>query len=85
MRIFTAGLVLFIVIGVTLLLFPAKLEAATLAVTTWQLSFADEFNASNDLVGWNSDPGDGSYRVDGGQFPPLSIKLGKHLPDGLAQ
>jgi hypothetical protein len=64
MRIFTAGLILFIVIGVTLILCPAKLEAASLALTTWQLFFADEFNTSDDLGDWNSDPGDGSFRVD---------------------
>ena len=81
MRTFTAGLILSIVLGVTTIAFPAKSEAAALARTTWQLSYADEFSTSNDLAGWNSDHGDGSYLVDtAGGFLHLESNWGYTYP-----
>lgn len=76
MRIFTASLILIVVVGGTTIAFPAKSEAAVLVLATWQLFFADEFNASGDLVGWNLNRGDGNYWVDtGGGFLHLESNI----------
>jgi hypothetical protein len=81
MRIFTAGLILFILVGVTATAFPAKSDAAALALPIWRLFFTDEFDTSNDLVGWDSDRGEGSYRIDtAGGFLHLESNWGYTYP-----
>jgi hypothetical protein len=61
--------------------FPAETEASSSAQVTWQLSFANEFNASGDLVGWNVNRGDGNYWIDtGAGFLHLESNWGYTYP-----
>ena len=62
MRALSIVFFLVLIIAVT----PTPLPAAPAAQTTWQLYYADEFNAGADLVGWNIDRGDGNYWIDTG-------------------
>ncbi len=81
MRILTSSLFLLSILGVTSSAFPAKLQAAPAAQTSWQLYFADEFNAGSDLVGWNVDRGDGNYWIDtSGGFLHLESNYGYTYP-----
>ncbi len=60
---------------------PAASNHAPAAQTTWQLYYADEFNAGSDLVGWNIDRGDGNYWIDtGGGFLHLESNWGYTYP-----
>ena len=51
------------------------------AQSSWQLYYADEFNAGADLVGWNIDRGDGNYWIDtSGGFLHLESNWGYTYP-----
>ena len=65
-RVLTAAFLLCGVIALTPTAVPAAPNNAPAAQTTWQLYYADEFNAGADLVGWNIDRGDGNYWIDTG-------------------
>ncbi len=81
MRIFAVCLILFVVVQVRMIPFPAEAEASSLAQVTWQLSFANEFNASGDLVGWNTNRGEGNYWIDiGAGFLHLESNWGYTYP-----
>lgn len=61
--------------------YPGEAEAASLAQAAWQLFFADEFNASGDLVGWNLNRGDGNCWIDAvGGFLHLESNWGYTYP-----
>ncbi len=81
MRVVRAGLLLCLIGTVTPTGLPAARDNAPAAQSTWQLYYADEFNAGSDLVGWNIDSGDGNYWIDtGGGFLHLESNWGYTYP-----
>lgn len=81
MRVLTVLLLLCLIAALTPTALPAAPNDAPAAQTTWQLYYADEFNAGVDLVGWNFDRGDGNYSLDtGGGFLHLESNWGYTYP-----
>ncbi len=79
--ILTSSLFLFLILGVTSSASPMKLQAAPLGQSSWQLYYADEFNAGSDLVGWSIDRGGGNYWIDtSGGFLHLESNWGYTYP-----
>ncbi len=79
------ALIILAFLGLLIAVTPTGLPAAPnnvpAAQSTWQLYYADEFNAGSDLVGWNFDRGDGNYWVDtGGGFLHLESNWGYTYP-----
>ena len=81
MRALAIVSLLCVIVAITPTQLPAAPNDAPAAQTTWQLYYADEFNAGSDLVGWNFDQGDGNYWIDtGGGFLHLESNWGYTYP-----